>query len=207
MAATVAPAMKSDMSLPVTGGAFIAVVGPSGAGKDTLLNYARQALADDEDVFFVRRVITRPTDAATEDHIAATPAEFEAAKSAGQFSLTWEAHGLEYGLPIEIDTRIRAGQTAVCNGSRAALGRLQSRYAHFVAINVTARRDVLADRLMARGRESRAEILKRLARSAALDKSLYGALEIDNSGAVEIAGAALVAAIKAAGRRYGLPIP
>ncbi len=189
-------------ALPIRGGAFVAVVGPSGAGKDTLMNFARRELAGDDGIFFVQRVITRPADGATEDHVPATEEEFEAARRAGEFAMGWDAHGLKYGLPVEIDERIRAGHTAVCNGSRAALSRLQARYAHFVAINITARREVLANRLAARGRESRDEILKRLDRSAALDRSLYNALEIDNSSAVEIGGAALVAAIRATRRKY-----
>lgn len=188
-------------SLPITGGAFVAVVGPSGAGKDTLLNYAREAFRDADDVFFVQRVITRPSDGKTEDHIAVTRDEFDEAERAGRFAFRWEAHGLKYGLPIEIDDRIRAGHTAVCNGSRAALSRLRARYAHFVAINVMARREVLASRLAQRGRESHEEIMKRLERTAALDKSLYEALEIDNSDSIEIAGTALVSAIRATRRR------
>ncbi len=189
-------------SLPIKGGAFVAVVGPSGAGKDTLLKFARSALADEESVFFVQRVITRPADGRTEDHIPTTMEEFDAAERAGRFAFRWEAHGLKYGLPAEIDERIRAGHTAVCNGSRAALSRLRARYAHFVAINVMARREVLASRLAERGRESREDILRRLERSAALDKSIYDALEIDNSGPIDVAGAALVAAIRATRRQY-----
>ena len=191
-------------ALPIRGGAFVAVVGPSGAGKDTLMNFARCELADDDCIFFVR-VITRPTDGATEDHVPATSEEFDIAERFGKLAFRWEAHGLKYVLSVETDACIRGGHTAVCNGSRAALSRLQSRYAHFVAINITARREVLANRLAERGRESREEILRRLGRSAALDRSLYDALEIDNSGEIEIAAAALVAAVRATRRRYRDP--
>ncbi|MDA4846092.1 phosphonate metabolism protein/1,5-bisphosphokinase (PRPP-forming) PhnN [Hoeflea poritis] len=181
--------------LPVEGGAFVAVVGPSGAGKDTLMNFARDALAGREDVFFVRRVITRPADGATEDHIPATAEAFEAQLKQGKFAFHWPAHGLKYGLPVEIDTRIRAGHCAVCNGSRAALQGLGERYANFTVINITASPDVLAGRLALRGRESEDEILRRLARSANLKVDWPGAIVVDNSGDVETAGRALVAAI------------
>lgn len=190
----------SRQQLPVIGGALIAVVGPSGAGKDTLLNYARQQLAGDDRVIFVRRVITRPADGETEAHIPATEAEFEAMKQAGQFAFSWPAHGLQYGLPTAIDQQIRDGQTVVCNGSRAALVGLRARYANFVVISISARREVLANRLVARGRESREQILARLDRSAPFDAAHYGALQIDNSDSVTTAGAALVAAIRSVGR-------
>ncbi|WP_136659353.1 phosphonate metabolism protein/1,5-bisphosphokinase (PRPP-forming) PhnN [Nitratireductor sp. XY-223] len=186
--------------LPVGGGAFVAVIGPSGAGKDTLMNFARDALAGRDEVFFVRRVITRPADGATEDHIPATPEVFDEELKQGKFAFHWPAHGLRYGLPIEIDTRIRAGHCAVCNGSRAVLQGLSERYANFVVINITASPDVLARRLALRGRESEDEILGRLARSANLKVNWPGAVIVDNSGDIETAGRALVDAIlKAAG--------
>lgn len=189
-----------ERQLPVTGGAFIAVVGPSGAGKDTLLNYACEALAGDDGVFFVRRVITRPADASTERHLPATEPEFDEMKADGRFALTWPAHGLRYGLPISIDEQIRNGRTAVCNGSRAALVGLRARYANFAVVSISARREVLANRLAARGRENRDAILARLERSAPFDAAHYGALQIDNSGAIATAGDALVAAIRAVHR-------
>jgi ribose 1,5-bisphosphokinase len=194
------PSAMPEEALPVTGGALVAVVGPSGAGKDTLLNYACREFEGDAAVFFVRRVITRPPDGATEDHVPATTAEFDAAERTGAFAFTWQAHGLKYGLPIAIDERIRAGHTAVCNGSRAALHGLRARYANFAAISITAHREVLANRLAARGRESREDILERLGRGAALEGWDHDALQIDNSGAIEVAGAALVAAIRAVGK-------
>lgn len=99
-------------------GALVLVVGPSGAGKDTLMGAAKAALADDPNFVFARRVITRDAMAELEDHDSIDPAGFEAAKAAGAFALSWEAHGLCYGVPIEIDDDIAAGRTLVMNGSR-----------------------------------------------------------------------------------------
>jgi ribose 1,5-bisphosphokinase len=48
---------------------IFAVVGPSGAGKDLLI---QGALAARPDLRLVRRVITRPADSGAEDHEAAT---------------------------------------------------------------------------------------------------------------------------------------
>ncbi|MEA2777827.1 MAG: thymidine phosphorylase, partial [Acetobacteraceae bacterium] len=77
---------------------LILVVGPSGAGKDTVLALARAALLADPRFRFVRRVITRPADAGGEDHEAVSDFEF------GQrsFALRWQAHGLHYGIPMDI---------------------------------------------------------------------------------------------------------
>ena len=67
---------EQGAALPIRNGAFVAVVGPSGAGKDTLIAHARAALADEPQVEFVRRVITRLADGETEDHDTLTDAAF-----------------------------------------------------------------------------------------------------------------------------------
>jgi ribose 1,5-bisphosphokinase len=176
------------VSAPLRHGAFVAVVGPSGAGKDSVLSYARERLAGESGVMFVRRVVTRPSDAAAEDHDTLGEAAFRAAESAGAFALSWEAHGLRYGLPAAIDTAIARGRVAVANVSRAILPRLCERYAMVAVVEIVATPEVLARRLAARGRESGAEVEARLSRSAPLQAPGAGVTTIDNSGPLDQAG-------------------
>src|SRR5580692_8194818 len=93
---------------------LVLVVGPSGAGKDTLLDAARRAVADDPRFRFVRRVITRPAEAGGEAHEAVTDAEF----ATRDFALAWQAHGLRYGIPADIAADLQSGRVLVANSSR-----------------------------------------------------------------------------------------
>lgn len=190
-------------------GAFVAVVGPSGVGKDTLIAYAKARLGVDQrsPVHFVRRVITRAADGSTEDHDSLSPEAFERARAGGAFSLSWEAHGLQYGLPDSVDRQIAAGHTVVANLSRAALPALKARYRHVAVVVVTASPETLARRLLARGRESADEVSARLARSSVTAFDVGGAVTtIANDGAIDRAGDALVAAIRAAGDMAAAPV-
>jgi ribose 1,5-bisphosphokinase len=189
---------KQASAPPIRNGAFVAVVGPSGAGKDTLIAHAKAALADEPQVDFVRRVITRPCDGATEDHDTLTDAEFVEALADGAFALAWEAHGLRYGLPASIDGAIENGHVAVANVSRGALPALRLRYANVAVVEVTADPEILAERLAGRGRESRGEILARLARTITCDTTGPNAIALDNSGPKHVAGDRLVAIIRKA---------
>ena len=184
-------------ALPIRNGAFVAIVGPSGAGKDTLIAHARDALAGEPQVEFVRRVITRPSDGATEDHDTLADAEFLEALAENAFALAWEAHGLRYGLPASVDLAIENGHVAVANVSRGALPALRQRYANVAVVEVTADPEILAARLAGRGRESRGEILNRLARTVACDTT-GPSIALDNSGPKEVAGDRLVAIIRKA---------
>jgi len=143
-------------------GRLFAVVGPSGAGKDTLMAAAKAARPD---LHLARRVITRPEEAGGEPFEGVTPAEFAARKAAGAFALDWQAHGLSYGIPLSIEGAIEQGRDAIFNGSRAMLGEAWLRYPGLVVIHVTASVPVLAVRLAARGRESKDDIARRLARA------------------------------------------
>ncbi len=142
---------------------LILVVGPSGAGKDTLLGMARQALAGDPRFRFVRRVITRAADAGGEDHDAVSEAEF----AQRSFALRWQAHGLHYGIPSDVTDDIARGLTVVANVSRGVIVQAAERFPTRVIV-VTAPPDILARRLAARGRETAADVAKRLGREVAI---------------------------------------
>jgi len=176
-------------------GTFVAVVGPSGVGKDSLIAYARQRLEASGRVSFVRRVVTRAADAGSEDHDSMSVTDFAAAEEAGQFALNWDAHGLRYGLPIALEADLEAGRVVVANLSRAVIPALMARYPHAVVVQVTADRDVIASRLTNRGRETPESIQRRLARSVA-DGFPASTVVIDNSGALEDAGAQFVSLLQ-----------
>ena len=105
----------------MSAGLFFFVVGPSGSGKDTLIDGARAALAPSGRYVFARRVITRPAGSAGEDHEPATEVVFAAREADDGFLITWNAHGLRYGLPRSLLDALEGGRHVVANGSRAVI--------------------------------------------------------------------------------------
>ena len=178
-------------------GTMVAVVGPSGAGKDSLIHLAMQHFAGRPDVHFVQRVITRPVDSGGEQHRGVLPAEFEAMREQGAFAVDWDAHGLSYGIPASVHEKLALGHLVVANGSRSALPHWAKAFSSLLVINVTASPEVLAERLIARGRESREDILERLRRGSLTVDGDYDVVTIDNSGALAEAGAKLIATLEA----------
>ena len=174
-------------------GRLFYVVGASGVGKDTLMQYARDTLHDEHAVLFAHRYITRPAGAGGENHIALTLPEFELRKRYGLFAMTWQSHGLHYAIGTEIDTWLAAGLTIVVNGSRSYIPTARRRYPDLKVIWISAGHKLVAARLARRGRESQNEIAARLARNRRVDvEPPGGALHIRNDGALESAGARLV---------------
>ncbi|MBY3229946.1 phosphonate metabolism protein/1,5-bisphosphokinase (PRPP-forming) PhnN [Rhizobium laguerreae] len=166
-------------------GIMVVVVGPSGAGKDTLMNLAARRFKGRDDVHFVRRVITRHRDAGGEDHLSVSLQGFASMEQSGSFAVWWEAHGLKYGIPAEVSVALSRGHVVVANGSRSALHRFQAAFPRLKVINVTARPEVLAGRLEARGRETHEDIMARLARGPLTVRGEYDVVELDNSGSLE----------------------
>ena len=145
-------------------GRFVLIVGPSGAGKDTLIAGARAACVDTANVAFPRRVVTRAISDA-EDHDSLDVADFDRAVKDGKFALWWEAHGNKYGIPNSADAAIRAGSVVVTNVSRAIVSAVRRRYAHVETVLVTAPPDVLASRLARRLRQTDGSLTERVKRN------------------------------------------
>lgn len=161
---TEAPAVAGDQSTAIGPGRLILVVGPSGAGKDTLLGLARAACADDRSIIFPRRVITRQA-SASEDNEEVSPGTFQEALSRDEYATHWEAHGHCYALSRAIDDEIRAGHTVVANVSRTVIAAMRRAYAGVLVVSITAPPNVLAERLAMRGRSSDGRIERRLHRT------------------------------------------
>jgi ribose 1,5-bisphosphokinase len=187
-------------------GALIVVVGPSGAGKDTLIALARARCADDPRIVFPRRIVTRPASNA-EDHDSATPLEFDAAVAQRAYAFWWEAHGLKYALPGAIDAELRIGNAVVCNVSRAVVRRLRERYAHLTVVMVTAPKDVLLARLAARGRETGGDVAERLDRTAPAIDDVAPDITIENIGDPSEGAGRLAAVLRREVKRTSTRLP
>ncbi|MDR3496951.1 MAG: phosphonate metabolism protein/1,5-bisphosphokinase (PRPP-forming) PhnN [Ancalomicrobiaceae bacterium] len=185
----------ADDRAPIGPGAFVAVVGPSGAGKDTLLRLAKQRLAGDVSIGFPRRLITRGPDA-NEDHVPVTEAEFAAALAQRQAAMSWTAHGLGYAVPVEADDLIRSGGIAVVNVSRRAVTIAAARYRRLAVVVVTAPPEVLAERLSKRGREDAGAVIGRLARADDDVPDVGDVMTINNVGDPAEGAEALVSLIR-----------
>lgn len=185
---------------PIGPGAFVAVMGPSGSGKDTLIAHARGRV-DSARTYFVRRIVTRAADSAAEDHDTMSCEAFATAQAEGAFALCWTAHGLDYGLPAGVDAAIRDGRAVVANVSRAVLPLLRERYRHVVAVHVFADPGILAARIARRGRESGEAIAARISRDPGISLAGADIVRIDNGGELAAAVDRFVAAIEAALRQ------
>lgn len=158
------PAISASAPAKLGPGRLVLVIGPSGAGKDTLIKLARAACAGDSSVVFPRRVVTREA-SSSEDNDQLSNDVFQQALARGDFVMHWEAHGHCYGLPRALDDDIRAGRTVVVNVSRTVVDVMRRAYADMVVILVTAPPDILAQRLAMRARGSDGPLAQRLGRA------------------------------------------
>ena len=164
-------------------GRLVLVVGPSGAGKDTLIGLARAACADDGNIVFPRRVVTREP-SSFEDNEQVSLEAFRQAHAQGEFAIHWQAHGHCYALRRAIDDQLRAGRAVVANVSRTVVEALRGAYADVVVVAITAPPEILSQRLAARARGSDGQITDRL-RRAVDDAAATPDFTIMNVGSAE----------------------
>jgi len=189
-----APTISGDRLAAIGPGRLILVVGPSGAGKDTLLGLAKAACAGDDNVVFPRRAVTREASPFEENEQLSLDA-FRQARSQGDFAVHWEAHGHCYALSRALDDDIRAGRTVVANVSRAVVEAIRRAYADVVVISITAPPEILSQRLAARARSSDGRLADRLGRVVG-DAASVPDVTITNVGSAEHHARELVRIIK-----------
>jgi ribose 1,5-bisphosphokinase len=168
-------------------GILFLVVGPSGVGKDSLIDGARAEFDGNPRYVFPRRIITRAADAGGEDHRSIAEGDFEAEEAAGAFAFSWQAHGLAYAIPKTIEDDLAAGRSLIINVSRSTLDQARHRFPNLRVVSIHAPREILVERLAKRGRESEADVQKRLDRAMAYDVRGSDVIEFVNDGSLEIA--------------------
>lgn len=181
---TETPTISDQRPATIGPGRLVLVVGPSGAGKDTLLGLARAACAEDGDVVFPRRVVTREA-SPFEDNEQVSLSAFGQAIGRGDFAVHWEAHGHCYALPRGIDDDIRAGRTVVANVSRTVVDAIRRAYIDVVVVSITAPPEILAERVATRARSSDGLVVDRLNRAiggvaAAADVTIINVGSVDH---------------------------
>ena len=189
--------MRPQPHSAITDGRLVYVIGPSGAGKDSIIAYARDQIAQAGEAesapIFQRRFITRPAHEGSEPHFPLTEEEFERRRAAGEFAMAWRSNGLNYGIGREIDGWMATGRHVVVNGSREYLPEASALYSNLVPVLIAIDTAVLRRRLLARGREDPAQIENRLIRATYFQTVRHPALRvIANDGPVEEAGKAFL---------------
>lgn len=189
------PLMSDQTTGHLTGTVFV-IVGPSGSGKDTLLNWLRAELQDRSEILFVRRIVTRPSDKGHEDHDTMELAKFLSAKEAGEFATVWQAHDLHYAIPASAKDHVDQGGLAILNGARRALDQLEAAFTRLQIIHLDVDPSILAGRLANRGRNSDTNLSARLAQQTLDFQAKTPIIHVANNGPVEEAGRHIVELIE-----------
>ncbi|RST56198.1 phosphonate metabolism protein/1,5-bisphosphokinase (PRPP-forming) PhnN [Variovorax sp. MHTC-1] len=176
-------------------GQLVYVMGPSGAGKDSLLAWLEDHLPPHMPMHLARRTITRPPRSGDEQHHSVSAQAFEQLNEAQAFAFDWQANGLRYGVRHDELSPLHLGKWVIVNGSRAYLPQALERFPHLTVVYVTASIEVLRQRLLARGRETPVMVDARVRRALAF-KAPAHAIEVRNDGALAEAGAQLLQAFE-----------
>jgi len=156
-------------------GHLFLIVGPSGAGKDTLIDYVTKRLP----IKRVKRVITRASDE-YEDFTSVSEEVF----GKQEFFITWESYGRKYGIPQ------LGSENYIINVSRDAINEIKKKRPDTIIIELKARPEVLKQRLEAR---TRGEVKERLERKVEVESDII--IETSNPDA-SVAGEELVSYLR-----------
>ncbi len=169
-------------------GSLYYLIGASGVGKDSLLNYVRPRLVS-HPILIAHRYITRPVELTGENHVQLSEAEFLKRQTYGCFLFTWQSHELHYGIGKEVESWLLQGLDVVINGSRGYLDTATYIWPDIKPVLVTVSLDKLQQRLEARGRENSEQIQERLKRAASFAELKHpNLITISNDGSLKEGG-------------------
>ncbi|MDP8998401.1 MAG: phosphonate metabolism protein/1,5-bisphosphokinase (PRPP-forming) PhnN [Pseudomonadota bacterium] len=168
-------------------GSLVLVVGPSGAGKDSILRGAAKILRDNPHFVFPKRVVTRVADVAAEDHDTLSESSFEAIRTAGGFLLSWQAHGNSYGILAAVADQMKMGQVVVVNVSRQIIAEAAIKFPSLVVIEITAEASLRVQRIEQRGREVSKAAAARAMREVDAYPSGIALHSIENNASLDVA--------------------
>jgi ribose 1,5-bisphosphokinase len=148
---------------------LIYVIGPSGAGKDSVIHALQACWSLSLPVHWARRTITRAVQPGGEPHEPVTQSAFTQLLHSGALSMHWQGNGLSYGVRHSELAPLERGHCVVVTGSRAHVPVVQRVWPACTLVHITAPLEVLQRRLGARGREDAQAISMRLARAVEQD--------------------------------------
>jgi len=164
------------------------IIGSSGAGKDSIMNYAKEKLGQEMPVLFAHRYITRPASDPTENHIFLSEEEFAKRIKGQVFAMHWFSHGYYYGIGVEINAWLDQGFNVIINGSREYWPIAISLFPAMQTLMIEVKPDILRERLIKRGRESLEDIEKRMARNQKIGSDQIPCTRIWNNSSLEESG-------------------
>lgn len=158
---------------------LIYVMGASGVGKDSFLQAVSGAYAG---ILIAPRYITRPRTVDGENHLEISTDRFAFWQHNKLFTLSWQAHGVQYGIGTEILHWLEQGHMVMVNGSRSYMPVAQRLLGDvFSPLCIVADADILRQRLCDRGRETSAQIEQRIERASALQHTQQGVSVLHNN--------------------------
>jgi len=145
------------------------LVGPSGAGKDTLLRELKKYSYAETQPLVAHRYITRAPLDGDENHIELSAFDFNRRQESGLFLFNWESHGHQYAIGREVKKWVKSGHNVIINGSREYLATAREILPAVVPIWIRVSEQVLRERLISRGRETADQIEQRIQRNRQLE--------------------------------------
>ena len=176
------------------------VMAAPGAGKDSVMTYARRKLNGSYPVLFALRYITRPLDVKSQNQIHLTLREFKFREKNKLFSMHWQSNGHHYAVGKEINYWMYQGFSVVVSGSREYLPEVIKKYKDIKPILIETSHDVIVRRLSYRYQKYVGETKRKIANDHIVTLPDLPIVRISNDGPIETSGKEFLSIITGVGK-------